>query len=207
MSECRFGPSESRRFGTRMSSRSMVATLRPRRCGFEGRIRILEVERQTSDRNRGRLNLSAQRMLEGLGGHLGSRRPGRTDYCPRSAPSIPDRFEPLVSATSSPIEAPRQPRTVFDMAGTGSGIPAILHLHFRHDGDRFSWREDKTRSNQREHRISFDVAARVFLDPLHVTRQDRIEDDGADPPVATIHIIPARKADRSGRTRHDTQSD
>jgi uncharacterized protein len=30
------------------------------------------------------------------------------------------------------------------------------------------------RSNQRKHGISFDTASRVFLDPLHLSRQDRI---------------------------------
>lgn len=98
---------------------------------------------------------------------------------------------------------------------------------------RFTWREDKNRSNQRKHGISFEVAARVFLDPLHVTRQDRIEDgelrwqtigraygitlllvahtvtedDEGGRPMETIHIISARKADRSERNRYDTQTD
>jgi hypothetical protein len=39
---------------------------------------------------------------------------------------------------------------------------------------RLSWDELKSRSNQRKHGISFDTASRVFLDPLHLTRQDRI---------------------------------
>jgi uncharacterized DUF497 family protein len=39
---------------------------------------------------------------------------------------------------------------------------------------RFSWNEPKSRSNQRKHGISFDTATRVFLDPLHISRQDRI---------------------------------
>jgi uncharacterized protein len=34
----------------------------------------------------------------------------------------------------------------------------------------------KNRSNRRNHGISFDTAARVFLDPLHMSRQDRIVD-------------------------------
>jgi hypothetical protein len=37
-----------------------------------------------------------------------------------------------------------------------------------------SWDEPKSRSNQRKHGISFDTASRVFLDPLHLSRQDRI---------------------------------
>jgi uncharacterized protein len=38
---------------------------------------------------------------------------------------------------------------------------------------RLTWDEAKNRSNQRKHGISFDTAARVFLDPLHISRQDR----------------------------------
>jgi uncharacterized protein len=37
-----------------------------------------------------------------------------------------------------------------------------------------TWDEAKNRSNRRKHGISFDTAARVFLDPLHISRQDRI---------------------------------
>jgi uncharacterized protein len=39
---------------------------------------------------------------------------------------------------------------------------------------RLSWDEPKSRTNQRKHGISFDTASRVFLDPLHLSRQDRI---------------------------------
>jgi len=39
---------------------------------------------------------------------------------------------------------------------------------------RFIWSEPKSRSNRRKHGISFDTATRVFLDPLHISRQDRI---------------------------------
>jgi uncharacterized DUF497 family protein len=39
---------------------------------------------------------------------------------------------------------------------------------------RFTWDEQKNRGNQRKHGISFETAARVFLDPLHITRQNRI---------------------------------
>lgn len=41
---------------------------------------------------------------------------------------------------------------------------------------RFIWDEAKNRSNQRKHDgISFELAATVFLDPLRVTRPERIE--------------------------------
>jgi uncharacterized DUF497 family protein len=39
----------------------------------------------------------------------------------------------------------------------------------------FSWDNAKNESNQRKHGISFAAARLVFDDPLHVTRQDRIE--------------------------------
>ena len=40
---------------------------------------------------------------------------------------------------------------------------------------RFTWDEDKNLSNQRKHGVSFELAARVFLDPLHLSVQDRVE--------------------------------
>ncbi len=39
----------------------------------------------------------------------------------------------------------------------------------------FSWDEKKNISNQIKHGISFEIAKLVFDDPLHLTRQDRIE--------------------------------
>jgi hypothetical protein len=39
----------------------------------------------------------------------------------------------------------------------------------------FLWDEAKNAGNQRKHGVSFDAAKLVFDDPLHVTRQDRIE--------------------------------
>ncbi|WP_369689969.1 BrnT family toxin [Janthinobacterium agaricidamnosum] len=39
----------------------------------------------------------------------------------------------------------------------------------------FSWDDAKNESNLRKHGVSFDVAKLVFEDPLHRTRQDRIE--------------------------------
>jgi uncharacterized protein len=41
---------------------------------------------------------------------------------------------------------------------------------------RFEWNEQKNRTNQRNHGISFEEAAQVFLDPFHVSIQDRTED-------------------------------
>jgi uncharacterized DUF497 family protein len=94
----------------------------------------------------------------------------------------------------------------------------------------FTWREAKNLSNQRKHDgLSFEVAARVFFDPLHLSVQDRIEDgeqrwqtlgqvggvtillvahtfteEGpTDAPVEVIHIISARRATRKERMRYE----
>lgn len=85
----------------------------------------------------------------------------------------------------------------------------------------FVWDNNKNLTNQVKHRVSFEIAQHVFDDPLHISRQDRIEDneqrwqtigvvhglvlllvahtvtetDGRE----TIRIISARKADRTER--------
>jgi len=38
-----------------------------------------------------------------------------------------------------------------------------------------SWDEEKNKRNQRKHGVSFEMAKLVFDDPLHISRQDRIE--------------------------------
>lgn len=94
---------------------------------------------------------------------------------------------------------------------------------------RFTWDEDKNLSNQRKHGVSFELAARVFLDPLCLSVQDRVEDgeqrwqtlgriggvavvlvahtfteDGPTvEPVEVIRIISARVATRRERTRYE----
>ena len=40
---------------------------------------------------------------------------------------------------------------------------------------RFEWDKAKDRSNQAKHGIDFETAARVFVDPMIVIEQDRIE--------------------------------
>lgn len=91
------------------------------------------------------------------------------------------------------------------------------------------WDEDKNLSNQRKHGLSFEIAARVFLDPLHLSVLDRVEDgeqrwqtvgqiDGLavvlvahtfteegplDVPVEVIRIISARPATRKERKRYE----
>jgi uncharacterized DUF497 family protein len=39
----------------------------------------------------------------------------------------------------------------------------------------FSWDDTKNAGNLRKHGVSFEAAKLVFDDPLHLTRQDRIE--------------------------------
>lgn len=87
---------------------------------------------------------------------------------------------------------------------------------------RFTWNEDKNLSNERKHGVSFELAVRVFLDPLHLSVQDRVEDGEQrwqtlgriggvvvvlvahtfteDGPVEVIRIISARPATRRERT-------
>ena len=92
----------------------------------------------------------------------------------------------------------------------------------------FTWDRAKAASNRRKHGVGFEDAVRVFDDPLHLTVQDRIEnneqrwqtigrahgavillaahtitEDGPEPletwPVETIRIISARAATRRER--------
>jgi uncharacterized protein len=94
---------------------------------------------------------------------------------------------------------------------------------------RISWDEAKSRTNKQKHGIAFELASKVFLDPLHQSVQDRIvggeqrwqttgEVDGVklllvahtmveEGPeqalVEVIRIISARRADRSERKRYE----
>jgi uncharacterized DUF497 family protein len=45
---------------------------------------------------------------------------------------------------------------------------------------RFEWDENKNRSNQRKHGLSFETAELVFADPRAVSILDRITDDAED---------------------------
>jgi uncharacterized DUF497 family protein len=89
----------------------------------------------------------------------------------------------------------------------------------------FEWDETKAFANLRKHHVGFDLAARVFLDPLAISYQDRIENgeqrwqtlgmvdgyllllvahtvnvaEGED----LIRIISARKADKKERTYYE----
>jgi uncharacterized DUF497 family protein len=45
---------------------------------------------------------------------------------------------------------------------------------------RFSWDEHKNLTNQRKHRVSFQVAARVFQDPNRIEQYDDRDEYGED---------------------------
>ena len=94
----------------------------------------------------------------------------------------------------------------------------------------FAWDEAKNRLNRKNHKVSFETAARVFDDPFHLSDQDRVEDGeerwqtlgqvggvtlllvahtitegdaGEGEPVEVIRIISARKAERHERKRYE----
>lgn len=89
----------------------------------------------------------------------------------------------------------------------------------------FEWDEAKARSNLKKHQVSFEIAARAFLDPLALSVQDRIEGgeyrwqtlgvvDGyllllvahtvrQSDESEIIEIISARKADKKERAYYE----
>lgn len=91
---------------------------------------------------------------------------------------------------------------------------------------KVTWKPAKNRANQRKHGLSFEASQCVFDDPLHLTRQDRIEagemrwqtigivdgvalllvahtvaDDETD--ETHIHIISARRATKLERRHYE----
>lgn len=91
---------------------------------------------------------------------------------------------------------------------------------------RFEWDAAKARSNLAKHHVSFEVAVRVFTDPLQLSILDRFENDehrwqtignvdghvlllvahtvGEDKDgTEVIRLISARKADSKERKRYD----
>ena len=91
----------------------------------------------------------------------------------------------------------------------------------------FEWDEAKARTNLSKHGVSFDLAKRVWNDPLHVVVPDRFEDGqqrwhaigvvGAVTVLVVVHvylvgggeeairIIGARKATRHERRRYEQE--
>ncbi|WP_375624112.1 MULTISPECIES: BrnT family toxin [unclassified Bartonella] len=94
---------------------------------------------------------------------------------------------------------------------------------------RFEWDETKAKSNLKKHRVSFEIAARVFADPFARVKQDRIENgeyrwqtlglvdgfllllvahtvhDDKDG-IEVIRIISARRANLKERKRYEEES-
>jgi uncharacterized protein len=96
---------------------------------------------------------------------------------------------------------------------------------------RFEWDQAKAEINFRKHGVSFEVAARVFLDPFVLIEQDRVEsneyrwqalgtiegytvlmvahtfyeEDDNGETVEVIRIISARKADMRERRRYEEE--
>lgn len=92
---------------------------------------------------------------------------------------------------------------------------------------RFTWDALKDRNNRRKHGISFDTAAQAFLDPFHLSRQDRVVEGEArwqtigmvggvllvlvaysvvDEEDEVIRIISARKVTRQERIEYEEAS-
>lgn len=89
----------------------------------------------------------------------------------------------------------------------------------------FEWDEAKAQANLKMHHVSFEIAAQVFLDPLALAYQDRIENGeqrwqtlgmvdscllllvahavGHDKDTEVIRIISARKADKKERKHYE----
>lgn len=130
-------------------------------------------------------------------------------YHPAPTPRNPSRKPP------QPCHAPR----ISKRNPCVNLVYAILCIQ-----TRFTWDELKDRSNRRKHGISFETATRVFLDPLHISIQDRVVEgeerwqtigmvDGMlvilvaytviDGDEELIRIISARKATRQERIEYE----
>jgi uncharacterized protein len=94
---------------------------------------------------------------------------------------------------------------------------------------RFEWDQAKNISNARKHGVGFELAARVFADPLALSVQDRTEHGeqrwrtigrvegflilivahtirDVDDEIEIIRIISARKAERRERRRYEEEA-
>jgi hypothetical protein len=97
---------------------------------------------------------------------------------------------------------------------------------------QFEWDEAKNLTNQRKHKISFELASRVFHDPLFVSIRDRMQDgeqrwqtfgevegslvlmvvhtiweeDANGGFVEVIRVISARQASRKERETYEDES-
>jgi uncharacterized protein len=93
---------------------------------------------------------------------------------------------------------------------------------------RFEWDPAKAASNLSKHRVSFELAKRVFLDPFALVEQDRIESGerrwqtigmvegralllvahtvGENDNIEVIRIISARRAEPKERRRYEQEN-
>lgn len=72
---------------------------------------------------------------------------------------------------------------------------------------RFEWDSEKARVNLAKHDVSFELATRVWDDPLHVVLPDRVVHtypEGEESDVA--RIIGARKATSHERRRYEAEA-
>lgn len=92
---------------------------------------------------------------------------------------------------------------------------------------QFEWDKDNAAAHLKKHKISFEIAARVFADPFALMAQDRVENgeqrwqtigmveghlvllvahtvaDNEDEDTEVVRIISARKADKEERKRYE----
>jgi uncharacterized protein len=67
-----------------------------------------------------------------------------------------------------------------------------------------TWDEKKSRSNLKKHGVSFEAAQFVFEDPLHISRQDRVED--GEHRWQTLGIVDSVMLILVAHTWHETDS-
>ena len=149
----------------------------------------------------------------------------------RGAPSLPASFcgemlEGFAYPDAGYISFPDKPQNhaahPWQPSIDSAIVYAVLYIQMR-----FTWDPLKDRSNRRKHGISFDTAARIFLDPFPLTRQDRVVEcevrwqtigmvDGVllvlvaysvvDEEEEVIRIISARKVTRWERIEYEEAS-
>lgn len=56
---------------------------------------------------------------------------------------------------------------------------------------QFEWDDNKDASNQKKHDVSFDLASRVFFDPMRIERYDERESYGEDRWITVGLVQPA----------------
>ena len=71
--------------------------------------------------------------------------------------------------------------------------------------DRFEWDDEKARSNLKKHKVSFEVARRIFANPNSVEKLDLRDDYGEDRVNLTgmvgLHVFTITFVERNNRIR------